>query len=148
MLETTRELSYCAVYPKGKRFPTTDWLKGSVCDLADLIYLVDVPETAFQQCAKDLETRINEAVSMFPYPDKLNEGPIHEIFKLLGLPEDPKAKELNRYERRLEKRTQVGRISGAILANALLFQERIAAARPDQNIPFMSDVCANGAFRG
>ncbi len=71
-LKTTRELRYCAVYPKGKRFPTTGWLKGSVSDLADLIHLVDVPETAFQQCAKNLEARINEAVSQFPRPAKQN----------------------------------------------------------------------------
>ena len=130
-LEETDQLEYCAVYPKGKRFPTTGWLKGSVIDLADLIHLVDVPETAFHKCAKDLETRINEAVSMFPPLAKLNEGPVHKIFKRLGLTEDPKAKELKRDERKKAKKIQVGRISGAIIANALLFQERIAAAYTD-----------------
>ena len=125
-LKKAKDLTYCAVYPQGKRFPTTGWLKGSVSDLADLIHLVDVPETAFQKCAENLEEKINEAVSMFPPLKKLNEGPVHEIFKRLGLTEDPKAKELNRYERRKAKRTQVARISGAILANTLLFQERIA----------------------
>ena len=129
------KLQYCAVYPKGKRFPTTGWLTGSVCDLADLIHLVDVPETAFQKCAENLETSINEAVTMFPPLKKLNEGPVHEIFKRLGLTEDSKVKELNWEERRKAKRIQVGRIAGAIIANALLFQERIAAAYPDQDIP-------------
>ena len=33
------QLSYCAVYPNGGRFPKTSWIKGSVCDLADLIQL-------------------------------------------------------------------------------------------------------------
>ncbi len=129
------KLKYCAVYPQGKRFPTTGWLTGSVCDLADLIHLVDVPETAFQKCAETLETSINEAVSMFPPLKKLNEGPVHEIFKRLGLTEDSKVKELNWEERRKAKRIQVGRIAGAIVANDLLFQERIAAAYPDQDIP-------------
>ena len=78
-LEETNDLESCAVYPKGKRFPTTGRLKGSVCDLADLIHLVDVPMTAFHKCAEDLEARI----------------------------------------------------SGAIIANAILFQERIAAVYPD-----------------
>ena len=38
VLAETHELTYCAVYPKGKRFPTTGWLKGSISDLADLIH--------------------------------------------------------------------------------------------------------------
>ncbi len=130
-LKKADDLEYCAVYPKGKRFPTTGWLTGSVSDLADLIHLVDVPETAFEKCAEDLETRINEAVTMFPPLAKLNEGPVHKIFKRLGLTEDPKAKQEKPPKRRSEKRTQVGRISGAIIANALLFQERIAAAYTD-----------------
>ncbi len=129
------KLQYCAVYPQGKRFPTTGWLTGSVSDLADLIHLVDVPETAFQKCAENLETSINEAVSMFPPLKNLNEGPVHKIFKRLGLTEDSKVKELNWEERKKAKRIQVGRIAGAIIANALLFQERIAAAYPDQDIP-------------
>ena len=127
-LKKTTGLKYCAVYPQGKHFPTTGWLQGSISDLADLIHLVDVPETAFQQCAEDLEARINEAVIMFPPLKHLNEGPVHEIFKRLGLTEDPKAKQEKPPKRRLEKRTQVGRFAGAIIANALLFQERIAKA--------------------
>ncbi len=134
-LKNAKDLKYCAVYPQGKRFPTTGWLTGSVIDLADLIHLVDVPETAFDKAAKNLETSINEAVTMFPPLKKLNEGPVHEIFKRLGLTEDSKVKELNWEERRKAKRIQVGRIAGAIVANALLFQERIAAAYPDQDIP-------------
>ena len=124
-LKATNELRYCAVYPQGKRFPTTGWLKGSVCDLADLIHLVDVPESAFDKCAEDLEKSIDEAVSHFPSDVVL----INKIFKLLGLTEDPKAKDLSEYERRKLKRTQTGRIAGAILANALLFHERIANTR-------------------
>ena len=139
-LAETEDLEYCAVYPQGKRFPTTGWLKGSVCDLADLIHLVDVPETAFEKCARDLENRINEAVSMFPPLKNLNEGPVHKIFKRLGLTEDPKAKQEKIPKRRSEKRTQVGRISGAIIANALLFQERIAAAYPDKEILHINDI--------
>ena len=36
-----------------------------------------------------------------------------KIFKLLGLTEDPKVKELNRYEQRKAKRTQVARVANA-----------------------------------
>lgn len=127
-LKKAKDLKYCAVYPKGKRFPTTGWLTGSVSDLADLIHLVDVPETAFQKCAENLEENITLAANQIPVPKKLNEGEIHEIFKRLGLTEDPKAKEASQYERRKKKRDQTARISGAIIANAILFQERIAKA--------------------
>ena len=141
-LKETKDLKYCAVYPKGKRFPTTGWLTGSVCDLADLIHLVDVPETAFQKCAETLEENISLAANQIPVPRKLNEGEIHEIFKRLGLTEDPKAKEASQFERRKKKRDQTARISGAIIANALLFQERIAG-HPDyqgKGIPFIHEI--------
>ena len=134
-LEKTRELRYCAVYPNGKRFPTTGWLKGSVSDLADLIHLVDVPETAFDKCAEDLEKSIDEAVSHFPDEVKV----VNKIFQQLGLTEDPKAKDLSELQRRKLKRTQTGRIAGAILANALLFHERIAAAYTHKRIPTISE---------
>ena len=124
-LKKTDELAYCAVYPKGGRFPKTGWLKGSVRDLADIIHLVDVPESAFDKCAEDLEKSIDEAVSHFPSDVVM----INKVFKLLGLTEDPKAKDLSELQRRKLKRTQTGRIAGAILANALLFHERIANTR-------------------
>ena len=127
-LEETNDLEYYAIYPKGKRFPTTGRLKGSISDLADLIHLVDVPMTTFEKCAENLEKNISIAVNQIPVPRKLNEGEIHKIFKRLGLTEDPKAKELSLYERRRKKKEQTVRIAGAIIANALLFQERIAAA--------------------
>ena len=135
VLKTTSQLEYCALYPNKGRFPTTGWLKGSVTDLADLIHLVDVPTSAFEKCAKDLENNIEEAVSHFPNEVKV----VNEIFQRLGLTEDPKAKDLSELQRRKLKRTQTGRIAGAILANALLFHERIAAAYTHKRIPTISE---------
>ena len=112
------KLQYCAVYPKGKRFPTTGWLTGSVSDLADLIHLVDVPETAFDKAAEDLENSIDEAVSVlgkesvYPLTDK--------IFNTLQLSEDPAAKNLPEEERLKLKNRQTRRIAGAMIANAFL----------------------------
>ncbi len=85
-----------------------------------------MPETAFQKCAENLEENITLAANQIPVPRKLNEGEIHEIFKRLGLTENPKDRELREKERQEKKRVQAGRMSGAIVANALLFQERIA----------------------
>ncbi len=123
VLETTRQLTYWAVYPNDGRFPKTGWIQGSIFDLADLIHLVDVPENAFDKCAKDLEKSIEEAVSEFEYSkDEL----INKIFKLLGLTEDPKVKDLSKTKRLKLKRIRTSRIAGDIIANSLIFQERIA----------------------
>ena len=89
-----------------------------------------------------MEENITLAANQIPVPRKLNEGEIHEIFKRLGLTEDPKAKEASQFERRKKKRDQTARISGAIIVNALLFQERIAG-HPDyqgKGIPFILDI--------
>ena len=45
---------------------------------------------------------------------------------------DRKDKEASQFERRKKKRDQTARISGAIIVNALLFQERIAQAQNHQ----------------
>ena len=125
-LKKTKDLKYCAVYPKGKRFPTTGWLTGSVCDLADLIHLVDVPETAFEEACDDLIYAFKSVNSHFTDRTRIKMPIINTIFKLLGLTENPKDKELREKERQRKKREQASRMSGAIIVNALLFQERIA----------------------
>ena len=136
VLETTRQLEYCALYPNKGRFPTTGWLKGSVCDLADLIHLVDVPESAFKKCAKDLRESIDEAVSVLQFSSAYHLT--DQIFDTLKLDEDPKAKKLPEEERLKLKNTQTRRIAGAMIANALIFHERIAGAHP--HIPPISEI--------
>ena len=124
VLKTTRELTYCAVYPKGERFPTTGWLEGSVCDLADLIDLVAVPRSAFDKAAKDLSNSIDSAVSVLE-----NSPAVHltdQIFSLLGLADVLQTQRISESKKRELKNTQTRRIAGAIIANALIFHERIA----------------------
>ena len=138
VLETTRQLEYCALYPNKGRFPTTGWLKGSVSDLADLIHLVDVPESAFKKCAKDLRESIDEAVSVLQFTSVYSLT--DKIFNTLQLSEDPTAKNLPKDKRLERKNTQTRRIAGAMIANALIFQERIAPAYPKKNIPLVHDI--------
>ncbi len=140
-LEKTTDLKYCAVYPKGKRFPTTGWLKGSVCDLADLIHLVDVPMTAFDKAAEDLRESIDSAVSVLQYTKHYHLT--DKIFSLLGLAEVLKTNDLPEKERLKHKNTQTRRIAGAIIANALIFHERIAGAH--QHIQPIHQVCGHHA---
>ena len=136
-LKKAKDLKYCAVYPKGKRFPTTGWLKGSVCDLADLIHLVDVPKSAFDKAADDLRESIDTAVSVLQFSSAYHLT--DKIFSLLGLADVLQTKDLPEKERLKLKNTQTRRIAGAIIANALIFHERIANAH--QHIPPIHQVC-------
>ena len=140
-LEETDQLEYCAVYPKGKRFPTTGWLEGSVSDLADLIHLVDVPKSAFDKCADDLRKSIDGAVSQFQYSRDIL---TNQIFNLLGLVEVLKTKDLSETKKRKEKKIQTGRVAGAIIANALIFHERIANAY--EGILPINQICGHPVY--
>ena len=85
-----------------------------------------------------MEENITLAGKQIPVPKKLNEGEIHKIFKRLGLTEGPKAKELGQYKRRKKKKKQTARISGDIIANALLFQEHLAPPTTQKKMPAKS----------
>ncbi len=142
VLKTTRQLEYCALYPNKGRFPTTGWLKGSVCDLADLIHLVDVPESAFDKAADDLRNSIDSAVSVLQFSSAYHLT--DKIFSLLGLAEVIQTKDLPEKERRKLKNTQTRRIAGAIIANALIFHERIAGAH--QHILPVNQICGHPVY--
>ena len=141
-LKETNELEYCAVYPNGKRFPTTGWLQGSVCDLADLIHFVDVPKSAFDKAAEDLRESIDSAVSVLQFTSAYHLT--DKIFSLLGLADVLKTKDLPEKERLKHKNTQTRRIAGAIIANALIFHERIAGAH--QHILPINQICGHPVY--
>ena len=92
------------------RFPESGWLDGGVADLADLVRLVSVPQLAVEDAAKSLEDGINRAAAI------LNdlEGVTPAIARLLGMDNVP----------------QTRRMACAIIANALVFHERIARIHP------------------
>ena len=80
-------LRYRVLYANENPFPEHGWLKGSVCDLADLVHLVDVPRSAFDKAAEDLRESIDSAVSVLE-----NSAAIYltdEIAALLGLTQRP-----------------------------------------------------------
>ena len=92
------------------RFPESGWLDGGVADLVDLVRLVSVPQLAVEDAAKSLEDGINRAAAI------LNdlEGVTPAIARLLGMDNVP----------------QTRRMACAIIANALVFHERIARIHP------------------
>ena len=105
-------LSYCVLYddPDNSRFPESGLLEGSVTDLADLVRLVSVPQKEVDLAADTLQDGIEKAAVIL---DELKDQAPHidrEIARLLGMSNVP----------------QTRRMACAIIANALVFHERIA----------------------
>ena len=103
-------LSYCVLYYDGARFPQSGWLTGSVTDLADLIRLVAVPAKAVDQVAEALERGIERAATQLNAMVGLRPNITPVIARLL----------------RMSDVAQTRRMACAIMANALVFHQRIA----------------------
>ena len=108
-------LSYCVLHEDETRFPESGWLQGSVSDLADLIRLVSVPQKEVEQAADTLEAGIEAAATVLDQMAQLRPGISSNIAGLLGMVDVP----------------QTRRMACAILANALIFHERIAGINQD-----------------
>ncbi len=92
------------------RFPTSGWLDGSVEDLADLVRLVSVPQHAVDQAAQVLEEGIDIAEKVIEEVAELRPFIALEIAGLLGM----------------TNVRQTWRMAGAMIANALIFHDRLA----------------------
>ncbi len=104
------ELSYAVLYDDGSRFPQAGWLYGSAGDLADLIRLVSVPQKAVADAAEALEQGIERAAAVLNRMAELRPNIMPTVARLLGMADVP----------------QTRRMAGAIIANALVFHQRIA----------------------
>ncbi len=103
-------LSYCVCYEDGSRFPESGWLEGSVEDLADLVRLVSVPQRAVDEAADALEKGIDRAAAILGQLAESRPEVVSSIAGLLGMSEV----------------LQTYRMAGAIVANAMVFHERLA----------------------
>ena len=114
-------LSYCVLTAPGQdgeeydRFPESGWLAGSVADVADLARLVSVPQSAVNAAASALETGIESAVGVLNSLERLSPVAAREVADLLGMSDVP----------------QTRRMACAIVANAMVFHDRIAAMHPE-----------------
>ncbi len=117
------QLSYCVAYADGSRFPESGWLSGSVADLADLISLSAVPQSAVNAAADELERGIDDAQTVLEEVDKLRPGITSSIAVTLGMSNVP----------------QTRRMACAIMANAITFHQRIAGMH--QGIKPLRQVC-------
>ena len=122
-------LSYCVLTEEAggvSRFPQSGWLAGSVEDLVDLVRLVSVPQRAVNRATITLQEGIDGAARLL---DELNEtrpGITMAIARRLGMTNVP----------------QTRRMACAIIANALVFHERIAGMH--QEIKPLTLVCGDG----
>ena len=103
-------LSYCVRYQDGTRFPASGWLEGSVEDLADLVRLVSVPQRAVDEAADALEKGIDRTAAILGQLAESKPDVVTSIAGLLGMSEV----------------LQSYRMAGAIVANAMVFHERLA----------------------
>ena len=111
-------LSYCVFTEAGNqpdRFPETGWLDGSVEDVADLVRLVSVPQRAVDAAATALQEGIDGAAKLLDELTETRSGITMAVAHLLGMPNVP----------------QTRRMACAIIANALVFHERIAGMHPE-----------------
>ena len=92
------------------RFPESGWLEGSIEDIADLIRLVSVPQKEVDQAAETLQNGITIASTVFDEMTKTRPDICPAIARRLKMTEDP----------------QTRRMACAIIANAMLFHERLA----------------------
>ena len=105
------------------RFPETGWLDGSPSDISNLIRLVSVPQLAVDEATDALERGIERAAVKLNEMDANRPGITAAIARLLGMDNVP----------------QTHRMAGAIIANAMVFHERIAGMH--QGIKSLKLVC-------
>ena len=103
-------LRYAVLYLDGGRFPTSGWLDGHCGDLADTIRLSSVPQSAVDEAAKRLEFGIDTAAKRLEEIAELRPRVADSIARLLGL----------------SNVVQTRRMACAIVANAMIFHDRVA----------------------
>ena len=122
--DTQQEYASFTRKPDGiDRFPESGWLNGKAADLAEMIRLVSVPELAVDQAADALEQSIERVAEILDELDGARPGVTAAIARLLGMNNVP----------------QTRRMAGAIIANAMVFHERIAGMHA--NIKPLNLVC-------
>ena len=105
----TARMPYCILYENGCRFPESGWLDGGIADLADLIRLISVPQKAVDAAADDLQQGIDSAANVLNQMPESRPDISPAIAQRLNINDVP----------------QMRRMACAIIANAMLFHERL-----------------------
>ena len=102
--------SYAVLYENGDRFPASGWLEGSCEDVADMVRLLSVPQSAVNTASDHLELGIETAADRLNEISELRPRVASDIAGLLGM----------------SNVHQTRRMACAILANAMVFHDRVA----------------------
>ena len=126
---SSSRLSYC-VFTEGAedvhRFPESGWLDGDLENLADMVRLVSVPQRAVDRATTALQESIDGAARLLDELNETSAGITTAIARLLGMSNVP----------------QTRRMACAIIANALVFHERIAGMH--EGVKPLAVVCGDG----
>ena len=125
---SSARLGYCVFTEDGgeSRFPESGWLEGAVEDVADMVRLVSVPQRAVDRATTTLQEGIDGAASLLDELNETRSGVTTAIARLLGMTNVP----------------QTRRMACAIIANALVFHERIAGMHDE--VKSLALVCGDG----
>ncbi len=102
--------SYAVLYENGNRFPASGWLEGSCEDVADMVRLLSVQQSAVNTASDHLELGIETAADRLNEISELRPRVASDIAGLLGM----------------SNVHQTRRMACAILANAMVFHDRVA----------------------
>ena len=122
-------LSYCVFTEEHggvHRFPESGWLHGSAEDLADMVRLLSVPQRAVDRASTTLQEGIAGAAKLLDELNETRSGITMAIARRLGMTNVP----------------QTRRMACAIIANALVFHERIAGMH--EEVKSLALVCGDG----
>ena len=108
-------LEYAVFYKDGTRFPESGWLQGTPADLADIARLVSVPQSAVDKAADALEDSIDRAAAILKELNERLPAITQTVAALLGMSDVP----------------QTHRMACAIIANAMVFHDRVADIHGD-----------------
>lgn len=110
------------------RFPETGWIEGEVGDLADLARLVSVSQRAVNDATRMLMDGIGDAAKVMDLLDNQRAQINRDVAKALGM----------------MNVSQTRRMACAIIANAMIFHERIVGMHTYSNVRNLQNVAGPG----
>ena len=108
-------LEYAVFYNDDTRFPESGWLRGTPADLADIARLVSVPQSAVDAATDALQSGIDRAAAILKDLNEQYPAITQAVAALLGMSDAP----------------QTHRMACAIIANAMVFHDRVADIHGD-----------------
>ena len=108
-------LEYAVFYTDDTRFPESGWLRGTPADLADIARLASAPQSAVDAATDALQSGIDRAAAILKDLNEQYPAITQAVAALLGMSDVP----------------QTHRMACAIIANAMVFHDRVADIHGD-----------------